>query len=127
MCIRDRKQKPVNAIVCSINDGKIRSNEWVAATAAHEFIHEMGLGHAWNKKGDLMCGREGDTLTCGRSNYEQSKTPSSLNLATVARIYGTDGFTNPNYHVEWGDRFSLTNPDDNSPNLSAQTSACHAL
>ena len=113
-----KKQKPVNTVVCSINDGKIRSNEGVAATAAHEFIHAMGLGHTWNKKGDLMCSKEENVWTCGRSSQEKSKTPSNLNLAAVAKMYGTDGFTNPNYHVERGDRFSLTNPDHNSPNPS---------
>ncbi|MEM4252769.1 MAG: hypothetical protein QXE84_04520 [Candidatus Nitrosotenuis sp.] len=70
--------KPVQTSVCISFNGKTRDSVSVSATAAHEFIHAVGLGHAWNKDGDLMCSVENGMETCRTQN--KSKTPSDLNL-----------------------------------------------
>ena len=88
---------PVQTHVCSTYQGEKRPNQDVARTAGHEFIHAMGLGHAFNKPGDVMCSRENGVPTC-RPEITKSYTPSRLNLGAVAKIYGIDGFktqTNP--------------------------------
>ena len=96
--------KPIQTTVCSTDGGQRLSNDDVAATAAHEFIHAVGLGHAFNKSGDLLCSVEEGKPTCGGSGSE-SKIPSGLNLASVAQIYGSDGFKNPNRYVDYKERF----------------------
>ena len=101
--------KPVQTVVCSESQGKKRSNPEVARTAGHEFIHAMGLGHAFNKPGDVMCSKEGNVWTCDPS-ITRTAVPSSLNLAAVAKIYGTDGFPNPNSRVEYESRFAEGGP-----------------
>ena len=105
--------KPINTHVCSTYDGQRRSNVDVAATAAHEFIHAVGLGHTFNKRSDLMCSVEDGRATCdGLSS--KSKTPSDLNLAAIVQIYGKDGFGSPNNYVQYGQKFALgeTNNDN---------------
>ena len=97
--------KPIQTTVCSTWGEKKRPNADVAATAAHEFIHALGLGHAFNKAGDMMCSVEDGKPTCDRLN-SKSKSPSSLNLAAVVKIYGTDGYANPNNLVRHGERFA---------------------
>ncbi len=47
-----------------------------------------------------------------------SKTPSSLNLAGVAQLYGTDGFSNPNNNVSYRDRVY---PDGSNPSPEPST------
>jgi len=98
--------KPVSTTVCSTHEGKSRSNIDVSATAAHEFIHAMGLGHTFNKSGDLMCSVEDGKATCNNSSGK-SKRPSTLNLQAVAEIYGRDGFSNPNNNVKYESKFFL--------------------
>ena len=102
--IRTPIELPVQTHVCSTYHGERRSNTDVEATAAHEFIHAVGLGHTFNKYGDLMCSEENNIPTCG-GLWSKSKTPSSLNLAAVARIYGNDGFRGPNNYVQYGEKF----------------------
>lgn len=101
--------KPIQAYVCISSEGKQHSTKTITATSAHEFIHAVGLGHAWNKKGDLMCSGEkinGQWIdTCPTSYFGESKTPSALNLAGVVELYGTDGFVNPNKHVPYKTKF----------------------
>ena len=98
----------VQTYVCSSSPNQKYSNSEVAAFAAHEFIHAVGLGHAFNMNNDLMCSVEGGKPTCpSRSNPE--KTPSGLNLDAVAAIYGTNGFTNPNSLVTYKERFYVSN------------------
>ena len=104
---------PVQTHVCSTHDGERRSNVDVGATAAHEFIHAVGLGHTFNKYGDFMCSEENGIPTCNGLR-DKSKTPSSLNLAAVARIYGTDGFIGPNNYVEFGEKFQYDSNDNNA-------------
>ena len=116
--------KTIQTVVCSVNDGHRRSNVDVSATAAHEFIHAMGLGHTFNKKGDMMCSVEDGKPTC-KNSYSKSKMPSSLNLAAVAKIYGTDGFRNPNNQVQNGERFSTSNPSYNVPDPPKPKSASY--
>ena len=94
-------------------------NDSVAATAGHEFVHAMGLGHAFNKPGDLMCSEEDGVPTCGRSN-SNSDIPSSLNLAGIAELYGVDGFLNPNNDVNYGTQFAEgSNQNSNSGSASS--------
>ena len=47
--------KPVPAVVCSLDS---RTAAEIGATAAHEFIHAIGIGHTFNIKGDMMCSVE---------------------------------------------------------------------
>ena len=99
--------KPINTVVCSSDNGKKHSNERVAATAAHEFIHAVGLGHTFAKSPtrDLMCSVEDDGPTCKRAQYPKNTEPSRLNLDAVVEIYGTDGFINPNNKIIRGEFF----------------------
>ena len=97
------KSRPVQSTVCSTYGGQTRTNTQVAATSAHEFIHAMGLGHAFNKDRDLMCSVENNRETC--QTFNKSQTPSSLNLDAISALYGTDGFRTPNNYVSYGTPF----------------------
>ena len=109
-------KKPVNTAVCSTDSKSKRSNENVSRTAAHEFIHAMGLGHAFNKEGDMMCSIERGVPTCPNV-YQRSKTPSELNYAAVVELYGTDGYKNPNSYVTRDTKFTLNDSVDNNTTL----------
>ena len=95
--------KPVQVRVCSL-DGY--SDADVNAIAAHEFIHAMGLGHTFDIAGDMMCSVENDAPTCDNVD-SKSNTPSSLNLAAIVAVYGTDGFSNPNNAIAGDETFTL--------------------
>ena len=95
---------PVQTLVCTTSAKRPVPAADAAATAAHEFIHAMGLGHAFNKRGDLMCSVEDGQATCPGSALESS-TPSDLNTGAVAEMYGADGFANPNNPVQYKSRF----------------------
>jgi hypothetical protein len=97
--------KPIQASVCVIFNGQKRDMTDVSATAAHEFIHAVGLGHAFNKDGDLMCSVENGMETCRTAN--KAKIPSDLNLSGVTTLYGIDGFKNPNSKVTYGTKVAL--------------------
>lgn len=90
--IWERPPTTINTVVCSTSQGYSRSNVEVAATAGHEFIHAMGLGHTFNKPGDFMCSVEDGIPTCA-DTIPRSKTPSVLNLEAVGHIYGSNGFS----------------------------------
>ena len=94
---------PVQTVVCTAGSWGPISGPDVAATAAHEFIHAMGLGHAFNKAGDMMCSAEDGIPTCPYLEPEAS-VPSDLNAAGVASMYGADGFANPNNQVAYKSR-----------------------
>ena len=128
--------KPVNIEVCAENLGQFNSDLFVSAASAHEFIHAMGVGHAFNKEGDLMCsyeiaqqGKRFDSCPNLQSNH--ASQPSDFDLAAVAKIYGTDGFALPNNVISNGDRFTandyqnqnygtITNPTQQSENPTTQ-------
>ena len=93
-----------NTIVCSTSNGVSRSNDRVAATAAHEFIHAMGLGHTFNKPKDLMCSVEDGIPTCVYIGSKSTR-PSNLNLDAVKQIYKSDGYKNPNNFITYEERF----------------------
>lgn len=97
--------KPVNTVVCVSAKGKSHSITQVSTTSAHEFIHAMGLGHAFNKDKDMMCSIEDGKETCKTSG--KSKTPSDLNLSGVTSLYGNDGFKNPNSKIVYGTKYAL--------------------
>ena len=116
---------PIQTHVCSTFQGEKRPNQDVMRTAGHEFIHAMGLGHAFNKPGDVMCSRENNIPTC-RPEITKSSTPSSLNLGAVAKIYGTDGFQNPNNFIKYESRYAeggsvRTQPNVQPPSTPPQT------
>ncbi len=103
--------RPTQTVVCIGSQGKPTDTSFVSATATHEFAHAMGLGHTWNKRGDLMCSYEdldGKRVYTCPSAPSKSKTPSDLDLAAMANLYGQDGFKNPNTSVEYKSKFSLT-------------------
>jgi hypothetical protein len=115
--------KPVQTQVCTTSPD-------IGATAAHEFIHAMGLGHAFNKKGDLMCSAElvgGQWIPTCPSSFSRSSQPSDFNLAATGFLYNSDGFKNPNNRVSYESKFTTsdylegnTSPSTNpvSPNPS---------
>ncbi|MHA7734251.1 hypothetical protein [Nitrosopumilus sp. S6] len=95
--------KPVQTQVCS-------NSPDVGATAAHEFIHAMGLGHTFNMKGDLMCSAEysnGRWVPTCPTSFFRSSQPSDFNLAAVAYLYNSDGFKNPNTRVSYESKFTV--------------------
>ena len=94
---------PVQTVVCTAGQWGPVTETDAAATAAHEFIHAMGLGHTFNKPGDLMCSIEQGLPTCSTIASEET-APSDLNAAAVAEMYGTDGFANPNNPVSYKSR-----------------------
>jgi len=106
--------EPMNTVVCASLFGMSSPTVAVSNTAAHEFIHAIGLAHAWNKPGDLMCSVEpkrsaerGTVPTCGRlsnevneySQFFKIQSPSDMNLATVEHMYYKDGFKSPNLNM----------------------------
>lgn len=95
--------KPVPTVVCSLERS---SDERIRSTAAHEFVHAIGIGHTFNIQGDMLCSIENGMPTCP-DVYNKSTTPSVLNLAAVAAVYGTDGFQNPNNDITSEERFAL--------------------
>lgn len=105
--------KPIQAKVCSL-EGSTRDD--VSVTAAHEFIHAIGVGHTFNIAGDMMCSIEDDVPTCGGYG-PTSNTPSDLNLAAIVAAYGIDGFKNPNNGVVYGERFNLDDYHDRNYRL----------
>lgn len=112
--------KPIQTYVCVSANGKSYTSDVITATAAHEFIHAMGLAHAWNKPGDLMCSTEemnGQMIYTCPTNYPKSKTPSDLNLAGVTKIYGNDGYKNPNNKISFKTKYS---PSQSVPDIELE-------
>lgn len=109
--------KPVPTVVCSLDS---RTNEEIGATAVHEFVHAIGLGHTFNIPNDLMCSVEEDYGATCPGTFNKSTVFSELNLRALASIYGTDGFQNPNNHIIPDTRFatdgSITIPSADGTN-----------
>jgi len=89
------KSFPIQINVCSTHDDRLRPTQGVMRTATHEFAHAMGLGHTFNKKGDMMCSIENSRSTCPPSPSKEAR-PSGLVLDAMAALYGRDGYTVPN-------------------------------
>ena len=103
--------KPLQSNVCSSNSQGKLPNDFVSATAAHEFIHAMGLGHTFNVNYDLMCSIENGKYTCNKI-HPANKKFSNFNLEAIAKLYGSDGFLNPNNYVKRGTHFPINNFDN---------------
>jgi hypothetical protein len=60
-----------------------------------------------------MCSAEeinGQWIDTCPNSARKAKTPSELNLAGVTKLYGVDGFRNPNDSVTYGQLFAINNP-----------------
>mgnify|MGYP000249861038 CR=1 FL=1 len=109
--------KPIQTFVCATSQKNPRTPSSVASTAAHEFIHALGLGHAFNIDRDMMCSIENNRETC--STISKSKTPSDFSTAAVVALYGADGFRSPNTKVPYSgakftvnDYYKITNGEE---------------
>lgn len=71
------------------------------STILHEFGHAMGLGHTYNKDGDLMCaGEDNNIIGFNSCIYSTLAEPSELDLDALIYMYGNDGFGNPNIFLQ---------------------------
>ena len=100
----DSPSPTIQTQVCVTSLKELRTTDEVIRTSAHEFIHAMGLGHTFNKKGDMMCSTENGVPTCS-GTITKSNNPSKLNLAATTKLYGSDGFKNPNNRVSYEEKF----------------------
>jgi hypothetical protein len=81
------------------------SHQEIYSTVLHEFGHALGLGHAHNLNGDLMCSTEltnQPSVTCEPYSVLNVK-PSKFDINALLYIYGTDGFKEPNNRLFDGD------------------------
>lgn len=81
------------------------TNDYVYATVSHEFAHALGLGHAYNTSGDLLCGLDEGEGFLEDGNGESIRScdtvnervePSELDINGLLFMYGMDGFGEPN-------------------------------
>jgi DNA-binding beta-propeller fold protein YncE len=82
----------------------------------HEMIHGLGIKHAWQEKGDLMCSAEvfdeQRYWTCQKEdgsdsedNYNDDNKPSEFDLRAIRFIYGDNGFERPNPSIQPGELY----------------------
>ena len=118
--------KPLQTTVCSNYSNVPRDSDGVSATAAHEFIHAMGLGHTFYGVNDLMCSAEDDISTCPNLINSKRKDFSDLNLEAIKALYGSDGFLDPNNNIVHKTQFPINNFnnwDDSNPIIQTTTSS----
>lgn len=105
--------KLIQADVCGYvgSGSQEHENPGIPFTATHEFIHAMGIGHAFNMQGDLMCSIDLTTKipTCGNQIFANFVKPSNFDLAAVVSAYGFDGFENPNSYFSYYSKFTFNN------------------
>ena len=82
---------PRQNYVCGTIGTQPQSYTQVSATTGHEFVHSIGLSHAWDKSGDRMCSKEGDTWTCNQY-AQKSSSPSDFDIGALVKLYGSDGW-----------------------------------
>ena len=115
----------IQTYVCSISSAGQRNNAGISSTAAHEFIHAMGLGHTFFKNHDIMCSVEADIPTCEKIS-PKDKSFSNLNLEAIKALYGSDGFLDPNNNIVHKTQFPINNFnnwDDSNPIIQTTTSS----
>jgi hypothetical protein len=112
-----KTNKPVYSEIltsCMTKDGKEEdlSSDGVYSTVLHEFAHDLGLGHAFNTDGDLMCSVEEDgegksVDTCYNDPTVRSE-PSDMDVKAMMYKYGSDGFKKPNRDMSTNPFFVYT-------------------
>ncbi len=95
-------RNPVNTVVCVDSDPVIGNYNRESRTAAHEYAHAIGLGHAFNIAGDLMCSIENGRRTC----IGGASSPTEFNLAAIIALYRNDGYLLPNNNISGGVKFN---------------------
>jgi hypothetical protein len=82
-------------------------HDLVYSTISHEFGHILGLGHAHNIDGDLMCSIEEDQesgMSFESCYKDRSKRiePSESDIQALIYKYEENGFKTPNRKLEFG-------------------------
>ena len=77
----------------------------VYSTVSHEFGHILGLGHAHNIDGDLMCSIEeddenGNSFESCYKDRSKNIEPSELDIKALIYKYKENGFKTPNRELE---------------------------
>ena len=83
-------------------------HDLVYSTISHEFGHILGLGHAHNIDGDLMCSIEeeqesGKSFESCYKNRSKKIEPSELDIQALIYKYEENGFKTPNRKLELGE------------------------
>ena len=112
--VHSENNRPIPTSVCSDYSNAPRDDAGVSATAMHEFIHAIGLGHTFYGINDLMCSVDSQSgqPTCPDLITPKRKDLSNLNLEAITELYGSDGFLSPNYEIIRNTLFSLNNFDN---------------
>jgi hypothetical protein len=94
---------------------EVPSPDMIYTTVLHEFAHTLGLGHAHNEDGDLMCSIETDAnanaySTCAVSSEEELIEPSELDINALLYLYSQDGLGGENRDVDAQPYYTLEMP-----------------
>jgi hypothetical protein len=86
----------------------------VYSTVLHEFGHILGLGHAFNIDGDLMCSEEinessDNSEICDTDPFMKVE-PSKLDVYALLYKYGIDGFQPPNRNLGEQPYYTMESP-----------------
>jgi hypothetical protein len=105
------------------------SNNSVYTTVKHEFLHTLGLGHAFLLNGDLMCSTESDingdpVSTCDVPPEGDLVEPSAGDIKSLLYMYGRDGFGGNNQNIDAYPHYesATTSTNDESATLGNTTS-----